>query len=71
MSEKFKNKYRIESARLPDWNYEWDGSYFITICTKTQLCFFGEIEDKQFIKNEIGHIADHKQKYVFAKMLCS
>lgn len=60
MSEKFKNKYRIESARLPDWNYEWDGSYFITICTKTQLCFFGEIEDKQFIKNEIGHIA---QKY--------
>ncbi|HBD05056.1 TPA: transposase, partial [Candidatus Uhrbacteria bacterium] len=27
MVEKFQNKYRIESARLPGWNYENDGWY--------------------------------------------
>lgn len=32
---KFKNKYRIPSARATWWNYGWTGAYVITICTKT------------------------------------
>ena len=41
--DKFKNKYRIASARLQSWDYGDDGAYFITICTKNREHFFGEI----------------------------
>lgn len=39
----YKNKYRIESARLQTWDYRWNAAYFITICTKNKEHFFGEI----------------------------
>lgn len=41
--DKFKNKYRIPSARATWWNYGWAGAYFITICTKNRNHYFGEI----------------------------
>ncbi len=31
MAEKFRNKYRIPSARLKNWDYGTNGAYFITI----------------------------------------
>ena len=40
--KKFNNKYRIPSARLQNWDYGNNGAYFITICTKNRICFFGE-----------------------------
>ena len=40
----YKNKYRIESARLKGWNYSSPGHYFITICTKNRYCLFGNVE---------------------------
>lgn len=56
---KFKGKYRIESTRLQNWNYGWDGVYFVTIVTKNRQCFFGEIsKTKQMILSEIGKIAE-------------
>lgn len=42
--DKYKNKYRIQSARATWWNYGWAGAYFITICTKNRNHYFGEIE---------------------------
>ncbi len=39
----FANKYRIPSARLHSWNYGWDGTYFITICTQGRVYYFGDI----------------------------
>ena len=42
MSELYKNKYRVESARWKNWDYSSDGSYFITICTKNRQNWFGE-----------------------------
>ena len=39
----FKNKYRIEPARMDGYDYSSEGAYFITICTKERECFFGEI----------------------------
>ncbi|HRC31964.1 MAG TPA: transposase, partial [Bacteroidia bacterium] len=45
MPDKFKNKYRIPSARLQTWDYASEGFYFITICTKNRKHFFGEIVD--------------------------
>jgi REP element-mobilizing transposase RayT len=41
--DKFQDKYRIPSARLPHWDYGSNGSYFITICTANRFHYFGEI----------------------------
>ncbi|WP_299289693.1 transposase [uncultured Mucilaginibacter sp.] len=59
--DKFKNKYRIPSARLQNWDYRSDGAYFITICTKNREPFFGEILDANvsIMKlNELGKLAE-------------
>lgn len=62
MFEKFRNKYRIPSTRLNNWDYGKNGAYFITICTKNREHFFGEIlsvnnnNEMQF--TEIGVLAD-------------
>ena len=59
MPDKFKNIYRIESARLQHWNYGWNAPYFITICTKNRICFFGDVVDDNMVLNEIGEIANN------------
>jgi putative transposase len=56
--QKFKNKYRIASARLSGWDYGQPGLYFITICTKNRRHFFGEIINKEMYLNDTGIIAD-------------
>ena len=58
MSEKFRDRYRIESARAPWWNYGNCGAYFITICTKDRHHYFGEIIDGKMQFSNIGIIAD-------------
>lgn len=60
MSEKYQNKYRITSARLQHWDYRWPGAYFITICTKDRLHYFGEIENGKMILNEIGEMVQNE-----------
>lgn len=54
----YKNKYRIESARLPGWNYSFPGAYFITICAKNRNCYFGNISDGKMNLSEMGKIAN-------------
>ncbi len=49
MGDKFKNKYRIASARAQWWDYGWKGAYFITICTHKRGHFFGNIVEMRFI----------------------
>ena len=41
--EKFQNKYRIPSARLKGYDYGTNGLYYVTICTKNRIHYFGEI----------------------------
>ncbi len=45
--EKFRNKYRIPSTRLKNWDYSAKGLYFLTIITKNRKNYFGEIVNKQ------------------------
>ena len=45
MAEKYKNKYRVPSARAVWWDYGNCAPYFITICTKNKEHFFGVIDD--------------------------
>ena len=56
MNDLFRNKYRIPSARLQNWNYGLSASYFITICTSKHKYFFGDISDNDIILSEIGII---------------
>lgn len=53
----FKNKYRIESARLHGWDYRWTGSYFITICAGKRQHFFGNVENGEMQLNDMGKMA--------------
>ena len=39
----FGKTYRIASARLKEWDYSSPGHYSVTICTKDNQCFFGDI----------------------------
>ncbi len=58
MPDKYKNKYKIESMRLKNWNYSSNGYYYITICTKNREHFFGNIKNNKVILNKIGEIAN-------------
>ena len=58
MSEKFKNKYTIKSARLEGHDYSQNGMYFVTICTKNREEFFGKIEDGEMIFSDVGKTAN-------------
>jgi len=43
-------------TRLRGYDYTIPGYYFITICTRNRVEWFGEIEDDKMILNEIGKI---------------
>jgi len=58
LTKKFQNKYRIESSRLQNWDYGWNGAYFVTICTQDKICYFGEINNCTTQFSEIGEIAN-------------
>ncbi len=57
MEEKYKEKYRTTPARLTEWDYGANGLYFVTICTKNRVRYFGEIEKYEIKGNEIQCIA--------------
>ena len=58
MNDLFNNKYKIKSARLKNWDYSWDGIYFITICTENMKHYFGKINpDDKMDFTEAGKIA--------------
>jgi putative transposase len=58
--EKFRNKYRIPSARLQNWDYGSKAIYYITICTAGREHYFGKVEKKRMQLFEIGRIANEE-----------
>ena len=62
MTDLYKNKYRIGTTRLKNWDYSSTGAYFITICTKNYEHYFGEITDREMILSEIGKIVSDEWK---------
>ena len=60
MKDKFHSKYRISSTRLRMWNYSQNGYYFVTICTKNNVNYFGGIKNSVLSLNKIGQIAQGK-----------
>ncbi len=54
----YRNKYRIPSARLQNWDYRWNANYFITICTAKREYYFGNITDCIMQLLQVGVLAD-------------
>lgn len=60
---KFKDKYRIQSTRLPGWDYTTTAWYFVTLCTANHRCTLGEILDAEMHLSPVGEIvAEEWQK---------
>ena len=55
--DKFQNIYRIESARLKNWDYGRNAWYYVTICTGGRSCFFGDITNGKMKYSPAGDIA--------------
>jgi len=47
----FHAKYRIASARHPTWDYGSNAAYFVTICTKNRVPYFGHIGANDVVCN--------------------
>ena len=65
--KKFRGKYRVDSARMKNYDYSRNGAYFITIVTENRENYFGEIVErkdaihgvsKQMKLSEMGKIAE-------------
>ena len=50
--EKYKNKYRIESHRRPNWEYSADALYFLTIVTQNRVCNLDKIINSEMDLSE-------------------
>jgi len=56
---KIHKRFRDESLRLENWDYSWNGSYFITQSSLKKRRVFGRIVKGQQQLSEIGLIAQH------------
>ena len=54
----YKNKFRVETVRLKDWDYSTPCWYYITVCTKDKKHWFGEVKNGKMILNKRGKIAE-------------
>lgn len=57
---KFNYRYNPKSNRLEDYDYSENWGYFITICCKERVEYFGEIVDGEMILNEYGKIVEEE-----------
>ncbi|TAE61415.1 MAG: hypothetical protein EAZ89_00605 [Bacteroidetes bacterium] len=46
----------FKRIRLPNFHYGTPGPYFVTICTRLRICYFGEIINDEMHLSEIGNL---------------
>ncbi len=51
-------RFSDKSLRRPYWDYRRDGAYFITICTKNRVRYFGEVIEGKMELSSLGVIAN-------------
>lgn len=56
----YKNKFRVETSRLKDWDYSTPWWYYITICIKDMKYRFGKVENGKMILNNLGNIVEEE-----------
>ena len=62
----YQNRYRIESARFPGWDYRSRGWYFVTICSHKRAQIFGTVKGAHVRLSQIGMIADSELRSLSA-----
>lgn len=55
------------SIRLKEYDYSQSGAYFITICTHSRKCIFGEIADGQITLNDAGKMLSAEWQKLIAR----
>ncbi len=71
--EKFRNRYRIPSARAAWWDYAAAAAYFITICTAGRAHLFGAVRNGQMVLSRLGEIVREEWEKSFeirAELVC-
>jgi len=48
--------HRRRSLRLQGFDYSWEGTYFVTVCTKDRECIFGTVVDGKMRLNDVGRV---------------
>lgn len=49
-----QQKYQRRSIRLPQYSYEQDGAYFVTLCTHQRALLFGDVVDGEMELSTLG-----------------
>ena len=62
-SDYFQNKYRSKTVRA-DWIDYNNGDFFVTICTKDKLHYFGNIENDNINLSVVGEFVLHAIKNI-------
>jgi len=58
-------KYKAKKQyRLPYYNYASSGYYFVTLCTKNRLKYFGSVQNGSIILSDIGRIVERSWQYI-------
>ena len=53
--------------RLKNYDYSWNGAYFITICTFNRVHLFGQIDNGELFLNNAGRmVLTNSQKYLIS-----
>jgi len=50
----YSENHHRRSMRLQGYDYACSGAYFVTICTQSRVCLFGEIIDDKVVLNDAG-----------------
>ena len=58
MDNLFNDTFRMDSTRMKGWDYSSPGKYFVTICTKDRICYFGDVVDGKMHLSEMGKVSD-------------
>jgi len=56
----FKDKFKMDSNRLKNWDYSSSAVYFITMVTRNREYLFGSIEENKMVLNENGQIVENE-----------
>ena len=51
-------------TRLRSWNYSRPGAYFVTICTHSHACLFGEVVVGEMRLNAAGRIVEDEWRMI-------
>jgi len=61
----YRNRYRVEPARLRDWDYSSPGYYYVTVCAYDRKEMFGKIVDDEMRLNGYGEIVTDEWRKSF------